>query len=154
MQQMVAMRKQYDPEGGRVIGARGNDDVATNTAITPIAEYYGVMIGQDPKTDALTSPTDMFRAYSAARRDRAPLIETEDFREEGARRIWDDYSPPYFKVKKGPNDTWQRNSDYVFSSEVFALAGVRPLLGLLAEPHLQPRPRALQVVRLRLHLFL
>jgi beta-galactosidase len=124
MEQMVALRKQYDPEGGRVIGARGNDDVATNTAITPIAEYFGVMIGQDPQTDALTGPTDMFRGYSAARRDRAPLIETEDFREEGARRIWDDYSPPYFKVKKGPNDTWQRNSDYVFSSEGFALAGV------------------------------
>ena len=82
------------------------------------------MIGQDPKTDALTGPTDMFRAYCAARRDRAPLIETEDFREEGARRFWDDFSPPYFGFKKGPNDTWQRNSDYVFSSEAFALAGV------------------------------
>jgi beta-galactosidase len=124
MQQLIALRKQYDPEGGRTVGPRGNDDVAANTALTPVAEYFGVMIGQDPKTDALTGPTEMFRGYSATRRDRAPLIETEDFREEGARRIWDDYSPPYFKVKKGPNDTWQRNSDYVFSSEAFALAGV------------------------------
>ncbi len=48
MQQMVALRKQFDPEGGRVVGARGNDDVAANTALTPVAEYYGVMIGQDP----------------------------------------------------------------------------------------------------------
>ena len=47
----------------------------------------------------------MFRGYSAQRRDRAPLIETEDFRDEGARRFWDDYSPPYFGFKKGPNDT-------------------------------------------------
>jgi beta-galactosidase len=61
----------------------------------------------------------MFRGYSAERRDRAPLIETEDFREEGARRFWDDYSPPYFGFKKGPNDTWQYNS------ESFALAGVK-----------------------------
>ena len=124
MQELIALRKQYDSEGGRTVGARGNDDVPANTALTPVAEYFGVMIGQDPKTDELSGPTEMFRGYSAARRDRAPLIETEDFREEGARRIWDDYSPPYFKVKKGPNDTWQRNSDYVFSSEGFALAGV------------------------------
>jgi beta-galactosidase len=124
LQQMVAIRKQWDPSGGRVMGARGNDDVATNTATTPIAEFYGVMIGQDPHTDALTSPTDMFRGYSAVRRDRAPLIETEDFRDEGARRFWDDYSPPYYKAKKGPNDTWKPRSPYLYTSESFALAGI------------------------------
>jgi beta-galactosidase len=119
MKQMVALKKQWDPEGGRVIGSRGNGDDAANTATTPIAEYYGVMIGQAPQTDALTSPTAMFRAYSGERRDRAPIIETEDFRDEGARRFWDDYSPPYFGFKKGPNDT------YEYTSESFALAGVK-----------------------------
>jgi beta-galactosidase len=118
IEQMVALRKQWDPDGGRVIGARGNDNVALNTATTPIAEFYGIMIGQDRRTDQLSSPTDMFRGYSAERRDRAPLIETEDFREEGARRFWDDFSPPYFGFKKGPHDTWQ------FTSESFALAAV------------------------------
>jgi beta-galactosidase len=53
----------------------------------------------------------LFRAYSAARRDRAPLIETEDFRDEAARRFWDDYSPPFFGFKKGPNDTYNWNSE-------------------------------------------
>ena len=124
LQQMIAIRKQWDPDGGRVMGARGNDDVATNTATTPIAEFYGVMIGQDPHTDALTSPTDMFRGYSAVRRDRAPLIETEDFRDEGARRFWDDDSPPYFKAMKGPNDTWRNRSPFLYTSESFALAGI------------------------------
>src|ERR1022692_1254149 len=119
MQQMVALRKQWDPDGGRVMGARGNDNVAANTATTPIAEFFGIMIGQDPRTDALDGPAAMFRGYSAERRDRAPLIETEDFREEGARRFWDDFSPPYFGFKKGPNDTWQ------FTSESMALAGVK-----------------------------
>jgi beta-galactosidase len=118
MQQMVALRKQFDSDGGRVMGARGNDNVELNTAITPIAEFYGIMVGQDPRTDQLSSPTDMFRGYSAVRRDRAPLIETEDFRDEGARRFWDDFSPPYFGFKKGPNDTWQ------YTSESFALAAV------------------------------
>jgi len=119
MQQMVALRKQWDPDGGRVMGARGNDNVAANTATTPIAEFFGIMIGQDPRTDALDGPAAMFRGYSAERRDRAPLIETEDFREEGARRFWDDYSPPYFGFTKGPNDTWQ------FTSESFALAAAK-----------------------------
>ena len=119
MQQMLALRKQWDPDGGRVIGARGNDNVAANTAITPLAEFFGIMIGQDPRTDALEGPTAMFRGYSAERRDRAPLIETEDYREEGARRFWDDDSPPYFGFKKGPNDTWQLNS------ESFALGSIK-----------------------------
>src|SRR5208283_741328 len=72
----------------------------------------------DRRTDQLTSSTDIFRGYSIERRNRAPLIETEDFRNEGARRFWDDFSPPFFGFKKGPNDTWQ------FTSETFALAAV------------------------------
>jgi beta-galactosidase len=47
------------------------------------------------------------------------MIETEDFREEGPRGIWDDYSPPHFGFKKGPQDTYNLNS------ETFALAAVR-----------------------------
>lgn len=119
MQQMVALRKQWDPAGGRAIGARGNDNVPANQAITPIAEFFGVMIGQAAQTDALSGETAMFRGYSAARRDRAPIIEMEDYRDEGARRFWDDDSPPYFGFTKGPNDTYQ------LTSESFALGGVR-----------------------------
>jgi beta-galactosidase len=116
MRQMVALRKQYDPNGGRVTGSRGNASVDLNTAVTPIAEYYGVMLAQDPRTDELINRTDMFRAYSIERRDRAPLIECEDFRDEAARRFWDDYSPPFFGFKPGLNDT------YHWNSETFCLA--------------------------------
>jgi beta-galactosidase len=112
LEQMVALEKKWDPHGGRAMGCRTLNDPAT----TPIAEYYGVMVGQDARTDALKGPMAMFRAYSAERRDRAPLIETEDFRDEGSRRYWDDYSPPYLGFKKGPNDT------YHWNSETFALA--------------------------------
>ncbi len=118
MRQMVALRKQYDTDGGRVMGTRGNSDGAANTALTPVSEYYGVMVGQDRRTDQLTGLKDIFRGYSMERRDRAPLIETEDFRNEGARRFWDDFSPPFFGFKKGPKDTWEH------TSESFALAAV------------------------------
>ncbi len=119
MQQMVDLRKQWDPDGGRVMGYRDNDNVEANQALTPIAEYYGVMIGQAPQTDQVTQPGQLFRGYSVERRDRAPLIEAEDFRDEGARRFWDSFSPPYYGFKKGPNDTYQ------YTSESFALAGVK-----------------------------
>jgi beta-galactosidase len=112
MKEMVDLKDELDPHGMRVIGCRTLNETAT----TPIAEYFGVMIGQDPRTDELKGPTDMFRAYSAERRDRAPLIETEDFRDEAARRFWDDYSPPHFGFKKGPKDT------YNWNSETFCLA--------------------------------
>ncbi len=116
MSQMVELRKQYDPNGGRVMGTRGDANNAANAAITPIAEYYGVMLGQDSRTDKLTNHVDMFRAYSAERRDRAPLVEAEDFRDEAARRFWDDFSPPHFGFKPGPDDA------YHWNSETFCLA--------------------------------
>jgi beta-galactosidase len=115
MRQMVDLRKELDPNGGRVMGCRTLNDPDT----TNIAEYFGVMIGQDPKTDALKEPTDMFRAFSQERRDLAPLIETEDFRDEAARRFWDDNSPPHFGFKPGPNDT------YKWNSETFCLAAAK-----------------------------
>jgi len=112
LQQMVDLQKQFDPHGGRVTGCR----TLNEPSATPVAGYFGVMIGQDPRTDALKNPTELFRAYSAERRDRAPFIETEDFRDEAARRFWDDFSPPHFGFKPGPNDT------YHWNSETFCLA--------------------------------
>ena len=45
MQQMVELRKQLDPNGGRIMGTRDNDVTDANMALTPVAEFYGVMIG-------------------------------------------------------------------------------------------------------------
>ena len=122
MVQMVELRKKLDPHGGRVMGTRDNDQAAANKALTPISEWYGVMIGQAPQTDRIGGD-DIFRGYSIARRDKAPLIETEDFRDEAGRNVWDDFSPPHFgfKPKSGmignrPVDTWHWNS------ETFSLA--------------------------------
>jgi beta-galactosidase len=122
MVQMVAMRKELDPHGGRVMGARDNDQSELNKLLTPTSEWYGVMIGQAPQTDRIGGD-DIFRGYSLSRRDKAPLIETEDFRDEAGRNIWDEFSPPHFgftptigSVGGRPIDTWHWNS------ETFALA--------------------------------
>ncbi len=130
MQEMVALRQQWDPHGGRVMGTRDNDTPAPNNAITPIAEDYEVMVGQDPQTDAVVGD-GYFRGYSIARRDRAPLIEVEDFRDEGPRGIWDDLSPPHFGFKphivigsQGPGGNPGPGGDaYHWNSETFAIAG-------------------------------
>lgn len=119
MEEMIGLRKQWDPHGGRVVGYRDNDDVPANTALTAVAEYYEVMIGQAPQTNELYGPDAMFRGYSAARRDRAPLIEAEDFRAECARRYWDNYSPPFYEPKQGPHDV------YHLTQESFTLEGVK-----------------------------
>jgi beta-galactosidase len=100
MRQMVEMRKELDPHGGRVMGCRS----LTQPGAVALTEWFGTMLGQP---------------YDNSVRNREPLIETEDFRDEGARRFWDDYSPPYFGFKKGPNDTWNYNS------ETFALAQIK-----------------------------
>ncbi|PTQ98109.1 beta-galactosidase [Mucilaginibacter yixingensis] len=118
MTQMVALRKELDPHGGRVMGSRDNDLAEANKALTPMSEFYGVMIGQAPQTDKV-SGDDIFRGYSISRRDKAPLIETEDFRDEAGRNVWDSYSPPHFgftpKEGTGPDgramDTWHWNSE-------------------------------------------
>jgi len=100
MKQMVDLRKEYDPHGGRVVGCRSLRDAGAVAA----AEYFGVMLG-GPYTDQ--------------DRDQAPMIETEDFRDEGPRGIWDDFSPPHFGFKKGPDDS------YNWNAETFSLAGIR-----------------------------
>jgi len=123
MVQMVNLRKKLDPHGGRVMGTRDNDDVAGNKALTPVCEYYGVMIGQAAETD-LVKGDDIFRGYSIARRDKAPLIETEDFRDEAGRDVWDDFSPPHFGFKPKSGSLGGRPLDtYHWNSETFSLAG-------------------------------
>ncbi|MGD1084163.1 MAG: sugar-binding domain-containing protein [Verrucomicrobiota bacterium] len=99
MKQMVDMRAELDPHGGRTMGCRSLRDPGS----VEETEWYGTMLGGP---------------FNAAMRDKAPMIETEDFRDEGARRFWDDFSPPHFGFKQGPRDTWNYNS------ESFAVAQV------------------------------
>ncbi len=122
MAQMVALRKKLDPNGGRVMGTRDNDVLDANLALTPGSEYFGVMIGQAAQTDSSAARDGIFRGYNAERRDKAPIIETEDFRDEAPRDIWDDFSPPsmgFHPVNYGVANT---GDTYHWNSETFALA--------------------------------
>ena len=76
MQEMKAIRDRFDPYGGRAIGAR-------EMLNSRIAEYGGEMLYIDK---------------SAGK----PLWEMEYSRDEGLRKYWDNYSPPYHKDGDGP----------------------------------------------------
>ena len=88
-----------------------------------MSEFFGVMIGQAPQTDKIAGD-DIFRGYSIARRDKAPLIETEDFRDEAGRNVWDDFSPPHFgfKPKAGAGGDGRPVDSWHWNSETFCLA--------------------------------
>ena len=70
--------------------------------VTPIAEYYGVMIGQDTgPTGSRCRDTIFPRLYRLDRRDRAPLIEAEDYARKVSRRMWIPLAPPFYKGQEG-----------------------------------------------------
>src|SRR5471032_147797 len=105
------------------MGTRDNDQSDANKLLTPMSEFYGVMIGQAPQTDQITQPGQIFRGYAVERRDKAPLIETEDLRDEAGRNVWDDFSPPHFGFKPKAGSIGGRPVDtYHWTSETFCLA--------------------------------
>lgn len=83
MKEMTDMRKLLDPYGGRFMGSRS----ITSREQIAEAEWVGTMI---------------YRYDSAARESmdalsrHIPIIETEYKRDEAPRRVWDDYSPPWY----------------------------------------------------------
>lgn len=76
MQEMINIRNQYDPYGGRAIGSREMLD-------SKIAEYGGEML---------------YINKSA----RHPMWAMEYSRDEGLRKYWDNYSYPFHKDGDGP----------------------------------------------------
>lgn len=76
MGELKALRDRYDPHGGRAVGSR--EMLASN-----IAEYGGEML---------------YINKSA----RIPFWATEYSRDEGLRKYWDDWSPPFHKDGDGP----------------------------------------------------
>jgi len=76
MLQIKALRDQYDPHGGRAAGCREMLD-------SKVAEYGGEML---------------YINKSA----RIPFWMMEYSRDEGLRKYWDDYSPPFHKDGDGP----------------------------------------------------
>ena len=99
MKEMKAIRDQYDPNGGRAMGSR-------EMLNSKVAEYGGEML---------------YTNKSA----RIPLWAMEYSRDEGSRKYWDDYTPPYHKDGDGPLYKGQNASEYNRNMESHAVENVK-----------------------------
>ena len=100
MQEMKAIRDEFDPHGGRAIGCR--EMLNHNTA----AEYGGEML---------------YINKSATK----PVWAMEYCRDEALRRYWDDWSYPYHKHGDGPLYRGDDASAYNQNNDQFAIEMVR-----------------------------
>jgi beta-galactosidase len=108
----------WDPHGGRGLGDRDMADAGGKA----YAEWFGTMIAYEPGNTAFAGG-GYFRGYSNDYRDKGPILEEEDFRDEAFRGIWDDQSPPSFGFKPGPTDTYHWNSETFTTAQVARLDG-------------------------------
>lgn len=98
MGEMKDIRNQYDPHGYRAIGSREMLDIGE-------AEYGGEML---------------YINKSAGK----PLWSMEYSRDEGLRKYWDEYSPPFHKNGSGPLYKGADASDYNRNQDSHAIESI------------------------------
>lgn len=107
MREMRLLKQELDPHGGRFMGCR---TINTQEVIQE-AEYAGTMLNRHAAT---------FIARQV------PIAETEYLREESPRRVWDDFTPPFYDYDSlwlGKGGRKQTGYDYYdLTAEDFALA--------------------------------
>lgn len=112
--EMTALKAKLDPDGGRFIGCRTlqkEDEIqATEYVGTMLNRHAGIAFG-------LMKNLNKYM----------PIVETEYHREESARRVWDDYSPPDYDLDDYyKSDAATAGYDfYDINSEEFALSDAR-----------------------------
>jgi len=98
MAEMKAIKYKYDPNGGRVIGSREMLD-------SKVAEYGGEMLYINKSAHI-------------------PFWATEYSRDEGLRKYWDEFTPPYHKDGDGPLYRNAPASDYNRNQDSHAITDV------------------------------
>lgn len=98
MAEMKTLRDQYDPHGGRAAGSR-------NMLGSTAAEYGGEMLYIDK---------------SAGK----PMWMMEYSRDEGLRKYWDDWSPPFHKNGDGPEHKGEPATIYNRNQDTHAVENV------------------------------
>ena len=99
MGEMKALRDQYDPHGGRAAGSR-------EMLNTKVAEYGGEML---------------YINKSA----RVPMWAMEYSRDEGLRKYWDNWTPPFHKDGDGPLHKGQDAGIYNRNQDTHAIENVK-----------------------------
>ncbi len=102
MSQVKALRDRFDPHGGRAAGSRE----MLSRGMQDLAEYGG----------------EMLYINKSARR---PMWAMEYSRDEGARKYWDELSPPFHRDGDGPEHRGQPAPTYNRNQDSHALENVR-----------------------------
>lgn len=90
MKEMKDIRDAFDPNGGRAIGSREMLD-------SKVAEYGGEMLYTNKSAHI-------------------PMWAMEYSRDEGSRKYWDDFTPPYHKDGAGPDSVWSASANKLVKS--------------------------------------
>lgn len=98
MEELKAIRDQYDPYGGRASGSR-------NMQASKVAEYGGEML---------------YVNKSAGK----PMWQMEYNRDEGIRRYWDEWSYPYHKEGEGPLYRGAHTKSYNHNQDGLAIENI------------------------------
>jgi len=98
MRDLVRIRDQYDPHGGRAMGAR-------EMLASQVSEWGGEML---------------YINKSAGQ----PLFQTEYSRDEGLRKFWDEFSPPFHQDGDGPLHNGQSARVYNRNQDSHAIENV------------------------------
>jgi len=99
MKEMKAIRDSFDPYGGRAIGSREMLD-------SKVAEYGGEMLYTNKSAHI-------------------PMWAMEYSRDEGSRKYWDDFTPPYHKDGAGPLHKGADASAYNRNMESHAVENIK-----------------------------
>ena len=99
MAELKAVRDRYDPHGGRASGSR-------NMLDSKVAEYGGEMLYINKSAHI-------------------PFWATEYSRDEGLRKYWDEFSPPYHKNGDGPPHKNEPAPAYNHNQDSHAIEDVR-----------------------------
>ena len=99
MKEMRLMKELLDPNGNRYIGCRS---ISTEEQVE-YAEWVGTMLNRH--AGSAVSSMDMTGKY-------LPILETEYHREEAPRRVWDDYSPPYYDYQSNIRTDGAKSTGY------------------------------------------
>jgi beta-galactosidase len=99
MSEIKALRDKYDPHGGRAAGSRDMQG-------SQVAEYRGEML---------------YINKSATK----PMWAMEYSRDEGLRKYWDEFSPPYHKEGDGPLHKNAPATSYNHNQDQHAIENVR-----------------------------
>lgn len=102
MAEVRALRDRFDPHGGRAAGSRE----MLSKALQDVAEYGG----------------EMLYVNKSARR---PMWAMEYSRDEGARKFWDELSPPFHRDGDGPEHKGQPAPTYNRNQDSHAVENVR-----------------------------